>query len=171
MRRRLYFVLPDIKSAQVMMNELLLARISANHIHFLARPDKSLGDLPAATVLERSEVAFCASVGMLLGAVLGALAGVLAIMVPWWFGPVSTAIIPYTMLIGAVASAMWAGTLATGVPNHRLEAYKQPINAGKVLMIVSVPLHRLMEIRDILIKRHPEAAYEGTWPTDHVLFP
>jgi hypothetical protein len=36
MRRRLYFVLPDIKSAHTLMDELLLQRIDEDHIHFHA---------------------------------------------------------------------------------------------------------------------------------------
>ena len=43
MRRRLYFVLPDIESARTMLNDMLLARIECKHIHFLAQR----GTLPA----------------------------------------------------------------------------------------------------------------------------
>jgi hypothetical protein len=39
MRRKLYFVLPDVKSAQGIMDELLLSRIEARHIHFHAKPE------------------------------------------------------------------------------------------------------------------------------------
>ena len=37
MRRRLYFIMPDLPSARRMMDDLLLARIEERHIHFLAR--------------------------------------------------------------------------------------------------------------------------------------
>jgi len=36
MRRRLYFVLPDVECARAMLNDLLLARIECRHIHFLS---------------------------------------------------------------------------------------------------------------------------------------
>ena len=42
MRRRLYFVLPDVQSARTLLNDMLLARIECRHIHYLA----SRGTLP-----------------------------------------------------------------------------------------------------------------------------
>ena len=46
MRRRLYFVLPDIQSARTMLNDMLLARIECRHIHFLSKRDSLPSDLP-----------------------------------------------------------------------------------------------------------------------------
>ena len=37
MKRRLYYVLPDLPSARKIMDDLLLARIEERHIHFLAK--------------------------------------------------------------------------------------------------------------------------------------
>ena len=56
MRRRLYFVLPDLRSADTIQRELLLARIEAGHIHFLARDGVNLGQLSVANLLQRSEL-------------------------------------------------------------------------------------------------------------------
>ena len=42
---------------------------------------------------------------------------------------------------------------------------------GKVLMMVLVPFHRVEEIRALVAKKHPEAVYDGTWPSEHVIFP
>ena len=36
MRRRMYYVMPDIASARRIMDDLLLARIEERHIHCLA---------------------------------------------------------------------------------------------------------------------------------------
>lgn len=46
MNRRLYFVLPDVQSAERTMDDLLLARIEA-------RRDLDLGKLPEATFLQK----------------------------------------------------------------------------------------------------------------------
>ena len=171
MRRRLYFVLPNIKSARVMMDELLHARIGAEYIHFLARPDKPLGDLPEASILEKTDIVYCGEIGLLLGAGMGLLAGILAVIFPPWFGPVPLIVIPFCVIIGALASALWTGLLATTIPNSRVETFRKQIDQGCVLMIVSTPLNRVREVRDLLTKTHPEAAYGGTWPADHTLFP
>ncbi len=171
MRRKLYFVLPDVKSAKVVMDALLLARIDDGHIHFHARSDQNLGNLPKANVLEKSDVVYGVVGGTVCGAVFGLLGGLLAYMAPSWFGPVTLAVIPYCMIIGGVACAAWAGILAAGVPSHKLKPFKRDIENGCVLLIVSVPLYRLTEIRNLLAKTHPEAACRGIWPTDHVIFP
>src|SRR6476469_5636464 len=55
-RQRLYYLLPDVASAQEMMNELLLARIEARHMHFLAKRGTPLGDLPEASVLQKTDI-------------------------------------------------------------------------------------------------------------------
>lgn len=171
MRRRLYYVLPNIKSAQTMMNELLLARVGANHIHFIAKSDNLLGNLPKANFLERSGAIYCGEIGLCLGAGLGLLGGILAVNVPQWFGDVPLTIIPYCVVIGAIASALWTGTLATAIPNNKVDSFRKQINRGSVLMIVSMPFYRVREIRNLLSKTHPETAYAGVWPAEHVLFP
>ena len=63
MRRRLYFLLPDIDSARAMLNEMLLARIEVGHMHFLARRDMLPDDLPAANVLQKTDVVHGAQLG------------------------------------------------------------------------------------------------------------
>jgi len=75
MRRRLYFLLPDLKSARQVVNELLLARIEARRIHVLAQRGMDLEDLPEASVFQKTDVVHGAQVGVVLGAVGGALTG------------------------------------------------------------------------------------------------
>lgn len=171
MRRRLYFVLPNIKSARTMMNELLLERIEENHIHFHAEKEQSLGNLPKAEAMEKSDLVYSAMGGFLFGAVFGLFGGVLAYMVPWWFGEVSLTVIPYCMVLGAIACAAWAAAVATAAPSYRIKFHRHAIEQGNILMIVSVPLRRLNEIRHRLVNGHPEATYSGVWPAEHILFP
>jgi hypothetical protein len=45
MRRRLYFVLPDLESARRTADDLLLARVEDRHMHFLARRGTDLSGL------------------------------------------------------------------------------------------------------------------------------
>src|SRR5438552_2571485 len=40
MRRRLYFLLPDVESARHTADDLLLARVEDRHMHFLATPKR-----------------------------------------------------------------------------------------------------------------------------------
>ncbi|MGZ8270921.1 MAG: hypothetical protein ACXW1T_06920, partial [Methylophilus sp.] len=56
MNRRLYFILPDVVSAHEMMDNLLLARVDANRIHFIAKPGPLMGNLPEASISERTDM-------------------------------------------------------------------------------------------------------------------
>ncbi len=173
MNRRLYFLLPDVASAHEMMNDLLLARVNDQRIHFIARPGMSLGDLPEANVRERTELIEGWEIGMGMGTILGLIAGLVALAMPtWWFTePVSTIIVPICMAIGFVSGGLWTALVATAVPNHHLKPYERHIAHGQVLMIVLVPFHRIKEIRRLVAKKHPEAHFEEVTPTDHVMFP
>lgn len=173
MNRRLYFMLPDVEDAHEMMNEMLLARVHDNHIHFLARPGTPMDDLPQATVSERTDLIDGWEIGMGLGALLGLVAGLLAVWIPPWpfTEPVPKIAILICIIVGFVGGGLWTGMVASSIPNTRLKRFEAQIAQGKILMMVLVPFHRAQEIRDLVTKKHPEAAYSGTWPTDHVVFP
>lgn len=173
MNRRLYFMLPDVDSAHVMMDEMLLARVNADHIHFLAKEGTPMGDLPEASITERTDFIDGWEVGMGLGALLGLVAGLLATWIPPW--PFTDAFprigILICMVIGLVGGGLWTAMVASAIPNTRLKRFEPDIENGKVLMMVLVPFHRAEQIRELVAKRHPEALFSGTWPTDHVVFP
>ena len=63
MRRRIYWLLPDLGSAQRTMDDLLLARIEERHIHFVAREGIDMSGLHAANVLQTSDVIRAAEAG------------------------------------------------------------------------------------------------------------
>jgi hypothetical protein len=77
MRRRLYFLLPDVSSTQRVVDDLLLARIEARRVQVLGRRDTDLGDLPQANVLQKTDVIHGAPTDVILGGALGALGGAL----------------------------------------------------------------------------------------------
>lgn len=173
MNRRLYFMLPDVEDAHAMMDEMLLARVNDKHIHFLASPGTPMGDLPIATVSERTDLIDGWEIGMGLGALLGMVAGLLAVYIPPW---------PYTeqvpriailicVIIGFLGGGLWTAMVASSIPNVRLKRFEPDLARGKILMMVLVPFHRTREITELVAKKHPEAIYSGTWPTDHAVFP
>jgi hypothetical protein len=173
MNRRLYFMLPDTESAHAMMNDLLLARVNSNRIHFLAKPGVEIGDLPAASIVERTDFLEGWEIGTLLGGLLGLVAGLMAVWIPPWpfENPVPLLAIPICIVVGLVAGGLWTGMVASAIPDHRLKPFEGEIAMGKVLMMVLIPFHRVEEIRALVVKKHPEAVYDGTWPSEHVIFP
>ena len=165
MRRRLYFVLPDIESARAMLNEMLLARIECRHIHFLSRRDTLPDDLPAANVLQKTDIVHGAQVGVAIGGIVGAIAGGLLVFFP----PEGVTLKLVTVLMVAIGGAVfgaWASSMvASSVPNSRLKTFHVEMEAGKVLMMVDVPMRRVQEICELVARRHPEALPGGFEPT------
>ncbi len=165
MRRRLYFILPDIDSARGMLNEMLLARIEIKHIHFLARRDTLPDDLPEANVLQKTDVVHGAQLGMTIGGVAGIIGGLLIVLFP----PRGVSLQLVTVLLAALFGALfgaWASSMAaSAVPNSKLKAFHPEIERGKVLMMVDVPMRRAQEIRELIARRHPEAVSGGFEPT------
>ena len=165
MRRRLYFVLPDVASARSMLDEMLLARIEVKHIHFLSRRDTLPEDLPEANVLQKTDIVHGAQMGVAIGGIVGAVAGGLVVFFP----PEGVTLKLFTVLVVAIAGALfgaWASSMvASSVPNSRLKAFQRDMEAGKVLMMVDVPMRRVQEVCDTITRRHPEAASGGFEPT------
>ena len=75
MRRRLYFLLPDLPSARKTMDDLLLARIEESHIHFLARPGMPMDGLNECSALQATDLVHGAQTGLVTGALLGCAIG------------------------------------------------------------------------------------------------
>ena len=71
MRRRLYFLLPDMPSAHGMLDEMLLARIEVRHIRFLARRGTLDGNLPEAGMLQKTDFVHGAQTGIMVGGLCG----------------------------------------------------------------------------------------------------
>ena len=111
MRRRLYFVLPDVDSARAMLNEMLLARIEVKHVHFLGRRDSLPADLPEANVLQKTDIVHGAQLGIAIGAIVGAIAGGLVLLFP----PAGVTLKLFTVLMVTLGGALfgaWASSMA-----------------------------------------------------------
>jgi hypothetical protein len=161
MKRRLYFLLPDLGSAIKTANDLLLARIEDRAMHFLARRGMSLGELHEANALQKSDAVHGAELGFVIGGVGGFLIGIYIYLTP----PDGVALQLVTVLIstavGAVFGAWAASLVAMSVPNSRLKPFQKDIAAGKILLMVDVPPSRIEEVRDLVSRRHPEATAHG----------
>jgi hypothetical protein len=65
------------------------------------------------------------------------------------------------MVIGGALGAWISSMVGASVPNSRLKRFDADIAAGKVLLMVDVPLRAVERIRDIVLARHPEAVPAG----------
>ena len=177
MKRRLYFMLPNIKAARTVWKEMLLACVDNRNIHILAKPGTSLGRMQPADVLERTDTLHEGGLGILLGASLGLVAGILTLIVPsdyfpvWYTNLEWSGILAITMVVGAFSGAIGMAFMGVGLPNTDLDGASDRIANGEIMMIVGVPLERVNEISRIVGTLHPEADYYGVWPSRHPVFP
>ena len=165
MRRRLYFLLPNVDSARRMLDEMLLARIDVGHIHFLGRRGELPPDLPEASFLQKTDFVHGAQLGFGIGGVAGIASGLLIVT----FAPEGASMRLVTVLIAALLGAMfgaWTASMAaSAVPNSRLKRFHAGIERGKILMMVDVPMSRVQEFADLVARRHSEAEPGGFEPT------
>ncbi len=165
MRRRLYFLLPDVPSARHTVDDLLLARVEDRHMHVLARRGADLGDLHEANPLQKTDLVHGAEIGLVIGGVGGLLLGLFVIFSPPEGLTLELATVLATSLGGALLGAWIASLVGAAVPNSRLKRYAADIEAGRVLLMVDVPPSRIETIRELVHKRHPEASGGAVEPT------
>ena len=165
MRRRLYFMVPDVASARQIHNELLLARIEDGHIHVLARDGVSLPGLHEASILQKTDFVHGAETGLAVGGGIGIIAGLVAVLFPPAGVDLQLVTVLLTALIGATFGAWVASMVASSIPNSRLKAFESAIAAGHILMMVDTPAGRVEDIRRLVASHHPEAMNSGVAPT------
>ena len=165
MNRRLNFILPDVAVSQQIEHDLLLARISEDHMHFLGRRDIDLQDLPAATTAEKTDFVHGSFIGLVSGAMFGGLIGLVLYLLRSYIIEVSMGIILLFFLLGGVFGVWVSGMLiGSSTPNVKLKEFENDMQAGHILLMVDVPVERVDEIRNIVLTHHPEAEDHGKDP-------
>jgi hypothetical protein len=165
MRRRLYFLVPNVEIAGKTVDDLLLARIDERHIHVLARRGTPLGELPEASLLQKSDFVPAVERGIALGGATGTLAGLVGLALTSGVVVAGGAVLLASALAGAGVGAWLGGMVGMNIGNTRLKAFEDAIERGELLVIVDVPFAKVDEITERVKKHHPEAEPEGTEPT------
>jgi hypothetical protein len=164
MRRRLYYMLPNVTTARAELDELLLARIEERHIRFMAKDGTLPDDMPDCSFLLKTDLIHGAQLGVIIGAIVGLCAGIFLVMFPPEGLTLRTATILLVALGGALFGGWASGMNAAAIPNKKLEQYAERIEQGQVLMMVDVPVRRMKEIEEMIAKRHPDFNFGGEDP-------
>lgn len=165
MRRRVYWLLPDLASARATMDDLLRSRVERRHMHFFGRSDCDLSELHPANVLQTTDVVCSAETGLVIGAAVGGMLGAVAAVsypgageAPHWN------LIPMLVVAGALFDAWTSSMIGISAPNRRLRRFAAAIEQGRILLAVDVPAVRVGEIEARLQALHPEARLEWSEP-------
>lgn len=164
MIRRLYFLMPNLKSAQAVHNELLLARIPEKNMHTIGRADMELDDLPPSNLLQRSDIIHASRMGGVVGGLLGAVFSSFMVLFDWAATGLEGLTILSCALAGVFIGAISSSMIGINVPNRRYKSFMAEIEKGKILFIVDIPVQRLHEIENLLNAYHPEATIKGIDP-------
>jgi hypothetical protein len=149
--------MPDPESCQGVVDELREAGVTDHHLHVVASLARDLKGLPEATIWQKTELGHGIEWGIGLGGVAGLLGGVLAVAFP----PAGLVLGGGALLAGTAAGA-GVGAAVTALigsheHNHELDDFQSEIEQGKVLLMVDVPRKQVDEIKDMILKHHPEA--------------
>ena len=161
--RRLYFLLPDLELTNKVVDELLLARIEEKHIHVIAREGTELGELPEATLVQKSDFIPAMERGIAVGGATGLVAGLVAVAIP---GVVIAGGALLAMGVAGAGMGAWlGGMIGLDVGNSHVKQFQEAVQNGQILMLVDVPKDRVETVQASIRKHHSEVDFEGTEPT------
>jgi len=161
MRRRLFFLLPNVESARTVKEELIKADIAIKHQHYYARDGLLPHDLPLANVLHKTDIVHSAEVGMGIGGIAGLLAGGLWLIFPPESLGMRMLALFSSMLVGSLYGAWASARAAATIPSPALERFSHGLDAGQILLMLDVPLNRLTEVKQMLERNHPDYQFGG----------
>ncbi len=164
MRRRLYFVLPNVGEAEQTEKALLLARVENSHMHFMAKDSVDLHSLHEASPLQKTDILHALKLGLVAGLVTGIVVGTGAYFF-FKMTPDQVGLIAVIGFLGALIG-MWSSSLiGISIPNTQLRRFKKQIDKGRVLLMVDVPVQRVDEIRQLVSSASSRARDFGVAPT------
>src|SRR2546430_2215485 len=131
MRRRFYFLRPDVKGARHTADALLLAPVGDRHMHFLARRGTDLGELHEASYLFKTDLLHGAGVGLMLGGIGGLILGAIIVAYPPEGTQPQLVAVLIAAIVGGILGAWMASMAAAAGPNSRVKAFPGAPEGGK----------------------------------------
>ena len=165
MKRRLYFLLPDIAHTRTVVDAMAASGIRRRSMHVVAKPDLDLAGLPAASSRQRRDtgsiietVLWDGNLAVFFIALL-TLVGLYLLRVEWTWLLIPAAVMLFTFVGGLV--------FTSSVPSVRLSEFTDAIHHGELLLMVDVPVPQVSYVESLVHRHHPEAVAGGVgWHLD-----
>ena len=159
MKRRLYFLFPDVAHAARAVQDLRHIGIRSQHMHTVARPDMDISTLPSANRAQRMDRnrqlenwLWDANLIVFFTA-LAALTVLVIFSTPSW---------GWAVPIGVMAICLALGiAFVRRVPNVHLNEFGDALSHGEILLMVDVPYRRVADVESRIQRLHPEAVAGG----------
>jgi len=163
MKTKLFFLVADESAAKTIVDDLRKEKVPDEDIYAVAKRESYPldDDIPEAGILQTSDLAPAAKRGAVAGSSAGLLAGLIAVpFMPLGIVAAGGAIAALTAA-GAITGT-WASTLiGVSVTNSDIKQFEDGLDAGQILMLVSVDEDKTDNIEAILRQSHPDAVIQS----------
>jgi hypothetical protein len=165
MKRRLYFLLPDVTHARSVVSELLTTGVTTDHVHAHAKPGVDLQDLPQASGRQRKDFSARLETVLWDGNLIVFFAALLALVVmaylqiTWYWLLLPAAVMLATFILGE--------EFTRRVPDVHLSEFQDALRHGEILLMIDVPVTDVEHVEALVTRQHPEAVTGGvSWHVD-----
>ncbi len=155
--RRLYFIVPDKDICRKIVGELEDAGIPQRHMHAVASIAVPLDGLPAASIIQKSELAHGIEKGVALGGAAGLLGGLLAVAFPPAGLVIGGGALLATAAAGAGFGALASGLISKDLHNREFDPFEEDLSLGRILLLVDVPKKEIERYQNLILDHHPDA--------------
>ena len=165
MKRRLYFLLPDVMHTRSIVDELETGGIQRRCIHVIAAQGVDLEGLPIASRNQRNDLGakletifWNGNLALFTIALLVLI--VLALLhVSWYWLLIPVAIMLATFVTGAEFTRY--------IPNVHLSEFTDATHHREILLMVDVPVRQVARVEELVHRHHPEVITGGVgWHVD-----
>lgn len=159
--KRLFFLVPDLKMAQTIVDELVKNGVTKKNVHVIGGSAQTLksAHIPGASFLQTTEVIPTLKRGFIMGVVFClAIYALFAIVLPpsvKIHGLGIAGIIIFGMGFGFWTSGLI--TLSMGLRNPIIEKYSSYIEEGHYVMMIDTSPDREQELTNAVVQHHPGA--------------
>lgn len=164
MKRRLFFLLPDIKHARQLVFELNQLGIDQSAMHVVARDDIDYTGLPKSTSLQkRDEIYKLEQIVWNTNLALFATTLFFTLYFLLTDSPLA-ALIPAALMLSSFAAGCF---FTSKVPDTHLSEFETAISHGEILLVVHTPKQHVKTLEKFVHHQHPEAITAGIgWSLD-----